>query len=238
MSDKEIPICTEEFYGEPTLFRMWAGAIGLAEIYVWGHSFEHGLEALYDYCADEAPGCIVTHERFLELLDEAAQEAGYASWEAASAHEDEECDAVVEVAATDLTCAGGHTSHATLSMYMPCDEWGGREVDPDSDEYREVLARTLAEVLELEVDGIAFELEAVSEWVSSERKYENVAFEETDVRLCVERDGSWEVRSGDVSYDTRHAFVCGTGTVTGDETEAEIQDLVRDLIAQCLDAVY
>lgn len=55
----------------------------------------------------------------------------------------------------------------------------------------------------------------------------------TDVRLCIEEDGSWNVLWGDSSYDQRHSPMCGASSVPGDGRRFNSRDVAKDLIDQC-----
>lgn len=58
---------------------------------------------------------------------------------------------------------------------------------------------------------------------------------ETDVRLQVEADGSWAVRSGDSSYDQDHSGYWGSSCVQADDTVKSLRSTAADLIEQAAD---
>lgn len=125
------------------LFLMWAGAYGDTRGYVWADSDEAAFEAWVEYLDDHAPGLLVSHEEFRELLDEAAKEAGFASFGAVP-EGTSEFASIVEDAEGDLTVIG-HTS-LKRGAHIPSWEWGFDEVT-DASEFDAVQARS-----ELETD--------------------------------------------------------------------------------------
>lgn len=130
-------------------FRMWAGACAPTEIYVWADGVESAFAALVEYLDDNAPGCLVSHEKFRELCDETARERGFEDFDSAIQHfgglpeawENKAFRALVEHAERDLTTIG-HTS-LTTGSHIPSHEWGGDEIS--GDEYVEVHVRSLEE---------------------------------------------------------------------------------------------
>ena len=257
MNDKEIPILNSSDVCEgATLMRMWAGACAPTEVYVWGSSFETAFEMLVEYLDEHAPGCLVSHEEFRDLLDEAAQEVGHADWEAAQEHWKvngghaaagwhndmmNDLSQIIEAAEADLTVIG-HTS-LDNGGHIASHEWGGSEVS-DPTEYREAFCRSLAEALEGDVEAIVSQLQDVREEHENLTCPEdgpcrgNCAIEAIDVRLqlTARNSVSWQLHSGDASYDTDHRGYWGAGFVTADHDDESLTDLARDLISQCLDA--
>lgn len=53
-----------------------------------------------------------------------------------------------------------------------------------------------------------------------------------DVRLCMRKDGSWFLNTGDVQYDTEHTAYCGAGCIGKMDTEADLKIAALDLIKQ------
>jgi hypothetical protein len=68
---------------------------------------------------------------------------------------------------------------------------------------------------------------------------------DTDVRLQVETtqyhnngdflNTSWQVHSGDASYDQNHYGYWGSGVVSSDMSKATLRDIAHDLIEQAKD---
>ena len=63
-----------------------------------------------------------------------------------------------------------------------------------------------------------------------------------DVRLAVRFGDTTGVEAlavftGPVDYDTWHGTVCASGTLTTDDTEADIRELASELICDAIDAV-
>ena len=56
-----------------------------------------------------------------------------------------------------------------------------------------------------------------------------------DVRLCVDEDGSWIVRSGLVDYDQSHSAYCGASSVPGGKRRFDSREIAKDLLDQCKD---
>jgi hypothetical protein len=160
------------------LWLMWAG-LGTPG-YVWADSAESAFEHWVEYLDDHAPGCLVSHEEFEAVCDRVAQAHGVASWTSLVGSESisagrlqclqEECE-------RDLTPVG----HTVLKhgQYIPSWEWGGSEVPADSQEYRNVHARSIRTIL-------AGDLEAIAEELSDDPT-------PGPVYLAVNREGGWSV---------------------------------------------
>lgn len=58
-----------------------------------------------------------------------------------------------------------------------------------------------------------------------------------DVRLQVQSDGSWELHTGDASYDTDHRGFWGASSVSPDDDEVALIATARDLVDQVLEHV-
>ena len=117
-------------YDRKQLFLMWAGAYDSTQGYVWADHLEDAFEEWVEYLDDHAPGVLVSHAEFMELLDEAARERGFKSWQEADKGLNQDSPRrleIVEEAEADLTIIG----HTTLKngMYIAGHEWGGDEVD-------------------------------------------------------------------------------------------------------------
>jgi hypothetical protein len=159
----EYPVANSHSDGRE-LFLMWAG---YERVYVWADHFDDAFEVLAEWCDDHAPGCLVSHEYFRELLAEAIQELypayvrygtekpGYggttyrpldhsATVDAFLADhplcETHEAEAVLTHAECDLTVIG-HTS-LKHGSHIGSDEWGGHEVT-DANEVETVLLAEL-----------------------------------------------------------------------------------------------
>lgn len=240
MNTTETPIATDSFPGG-NLYRMWAGAYG-TKLYVWADSFDSAFETFMEWLDAHAPGCLFPHEAFRDACLDAAAEL-HLDWDSLVAHQDPRVETVLEHAESDLTSIG----HTTLKhgAYIVSHEWGGGDVAADTQEYKDVLARTLAEVLERDVEAIAAELEAVKDeyeqnlcdCCAQAELTPDLCEHGVDVRLALEPDGRWELLTGDVCYDTRHAAYCGASTVSAEDTAETLLETARDLVAQCLDLV-
>jgi len=145
-----------------SLYLMWAEE---TKVYVWAKSFDDAFEVLVEWLDDNAPGLLVSHEEFTELLAGAIQElhpqfARYApqaismggqTWlpldhkatvdafhaeHALGGVIDEEAEAVLQLAEADLTSIG----HTTLNNggHIASYEWGGDDVT-GGEEYESVL---------------------------------------------------------------------------------------------------
>lgn len=55
---------------------------------------------------------------------------------------------------------------------------------------------------------------------------------EVDIRLCVDGDAKWIIRTGLVDYDPYHSEYCASSFVTQD---TEVEELAEELIGQVLD---
>jgi hypothetical protein len=220
----EYPILQDNFMHR-NLYLMSAGAYGGAHAYVWADSLESAFEEFVEYLDDHAPGLLVSHAEMRDLLDESAREHGFADWAAVNGSEDAEN--VYTDAEAGLTIIG-HIS-LTHGCAITSHEWGGGEVDLGSDEGKAVLARTLASVLEADIEDLVLTLTDIRDGLEDDS--------ETDVRLAVERDGRWEVLEGGVSFDTRHAPYCGVGRVASEGLDCELAELARYLVAQVIDQI-
>ena len=83
--------------------------------------------------------------------------------------------------------------------------------------------------LEASRDDIIMQLKVERHFLKDER------IDECDVRLVVYRDRSFEVRSGDVCYDTVHGIACGASMIGRYDTNADLRETADDLISQCED---
>lgn len=112
------------------LYLMWAGAHGGTRGYVWADSDESAFEVWVEYLDDEKPGLLVSYEEFRELLNAAAQEAGFSDFDAVP---EDKRDAITEAAEVDLAVIG-HTS-MKHGMHIASYEWGFDEVPEGEAEY-------------------------------------------------------------------------------------------------------
>ncbi len=121
--------------GDNTLFKMWAGSgYEPTQVYVWADSFEDAFEVLVEWLDENAPGCLVSHEEARGALAEYVAEHGCDDKDGFG-DDGELCEQVEQ--ANDWTVIG-HTTLSTGS-HIRSDEWGGDEVEIDSDEYNTVL---------------------------------------------------------------------------------------------------
>lgn len=119
------------------VFLMWAGAYGDAKGYVFADSEDDAFEAWVEYLDENAPGCLVSHEAFRDLLNEAAREHGFKDFAAAETVLGSASDAfgdiykIVEDAEVDLTVIG-HTS-LKHGSHIASHEWGLDEITDGDD---------------------------------------------------------------------------------------------------------
>ena len=131
---KWYPMIRESSGGN--VYRMWAGAYADTVVFVETDSFEGAFEELVEYLDDYAPGLLVSHAEFRELLDEQAQEAGHPDFAAVealhAAHDmgDDEFYTLIQDAEADLTMIG-HTT-MTHGSHIASHEWGGDEVTDEA----------------------------------------------------------------------------------------------------------
>jgi len=167
---REIPVVNplalpHDRFPSERLFKMWAGQTGTTFGYVWSDSEEDAFEEWVEYLDEHAPGHLVSHEEFVELLDEAAREKGFQSWADAEAqwlakngkhagwHNDmmNDYSEIVESAEADLTIIG-HTS-PKHGGYIASYEWGFDEIDRSSEEFDSVW-QACAEAYEAQYDEL------------------------------------------------------------------------------------
>ena len=142
---EEIPIANPGDYDRETLFEMWVGACSPLRVLVWADSFEDAWEEMVDYCDHpERAGVFSTVDD--SDLRAAAEDLGLSWDEIKDDHSSEAFDRVVNAAQADMSMVGHTTLHHVTAPGMPCIpswEWGGGEVDPGSDRYRDAFARSL-----------------------------------------------------------------------------------------------
>ena len=83
--------------------------------------------------------------------------------------------------------------------------------------------------LEIDRDTVITQLQVYRYIIRNER------IEETDVRLIVFSDFSFEMARGDVQYDTVHGVYCGSSMIGRYDTNDAIRETADDLIAQVQD---
>jgi hypothetical protein len=154
MEAKYPIINASEYPLADTLYFMSAGAYGDTCGYVWADSCESAFEIFAEYLDEVAPGLLVSHDEFSELLDAQARERGFESWlslEAAWGCDNSRICEVVEAAEADLTPIG----HTTLKhgAYIASYEWGMIEL-PDAAEYGLVAAASVRENLQSQREEI------------------------------------------------------------------------------------
>lgn len=230
------------------LWRMWAGAYGSARAYVWARSEDSAFETFAEWLDDHAPGMLVSHAEFGELLASAIAEhapefvressdATIAAFRAehaiCGAIDSRLAERVLDLAERDLTAIG----HTTLAhgAHIVSHEWGLDDVAPDSAEYHAVLADSLAIILEESIDDIGAALGDVRDLEAAYIEAEDGDEQAIDVRLQVYEDGRYCVRSGDASYDQDHRGFWGASSVAAEDSDADLSQLARDLVAQALD---
>ena len=202
------------------LYRMWLGAYGTI-VYVWADDFETAFEEVVEWADDNAPGFLVdvTEADLKEAAEDLKVEwqPHWPDWD------DQKFQKVLDHAEADLTVIG-HTS-LKHGRYIPSWEWGGDEIRSGA-EYDVLTERLEDEWL----------LEDLNQMLREERAYaKKEGLDEIDVRLQVRRWGSdldWDLHSGGADYDTDHRGDWGSGSVGPDDTDAELAELARDLIAQ------
>jgi hypothetical protein len=74
--------------------------------------------------------------------------------------------------------------------------------------------------------------EVFSDLRQARSEISSVTREYVDVRLQVEDDGSWRVHVGDPSYDTDHRGYWGAATISPGDSDGELRDTARGLIAE------
>ena len=187
MTDLKHPIINaSDRHSNTGLYLMWAGAYGDTKGYVWADSCESAFEVWVEYLDEHAPGCLVSHEDFIDHLADAIEElapdyvrresepttmAGTtwfardhkATVEAFQADhalcgviDSELAERVLEHAEADLIIIG-HTS-LKHGSHIASHEWGFDEIEHDSDEYRSVHAESAREVLTSEIADIQAQL--------------------------------------------------------------------------------
>lgn len=82
------------------------------------------------------------------------------------------------------------------------------------------------------VDDVAQELHQIANAFDWDHLVRTTGDTDVDVRLQVREDGSWDVRSGDASYDTDHRGFWGSGSLSND---TNFKTLAADLIDQAED---
>lgn len=65
-----------------------------------------------------------------------------------------------------------------------------------------------------------------------ERDVDELFNGEIDIRLCVDNESTWILRTGDVSNDPYHSEFCSASFVVRD---TDVEELADDLIGACLD---
>jgi len=54
----------------------------------------------------------------------------------------------------------------------------------------------------------------------------------TDVRLQIDSDGDWSIHSGSAQYDQDHRGYWGSSIVSKQDSDADLQEIVADLMSQ------
>lgn len=118
----------ESWLSNPSQFAFSFGAYGWTKVRVWAERdcFDAAFEIAVEWLDDNAPGLLVSHSEFAELLKEAAGELGFDYDQAAVDHESEQFQAMLEHAEQDLTIIG-HTSLKNGS-YIASHEWTVDEI--------------------------------------------------------------------------------------------------------------
>ncbi len=102
----------------------------------------------------------------------------------------------------------------------------------------ELVAEYLAKALESDIAAMCETLADVhAECEEPCGECSEVNVDRIDVRLQLQAVGTWDIHSGNASYDTDHHGFWGASVVCHDDTEATLSETVRDLIAQALDAI-
>jgi len=214
-----IPIANEtERSWQTGLFLFSFGAYGDTHVLVWAQpdDVDTALETAIEWLDENAPGLGVSHEELQAYAEDAAREAGYASISSLEAAIDDgsadpaEMDHVLQDAETDLYVVG-HTTLKHIAALRSW-EWYVSDVDCDSDEYREAHARSLAAILEADIEAITGSLADASQerWeaLTHSRECECDECEPWDVRLQVYAGGGLETaRRGRVFRHRSHGLL-------------------------------
>lgn len=152
--NSEIPIAqTSRGRIGGDLFYMWASDNGFSkiELYIWAHDFEDAFYELVEHLDKHAPGLLVSHDEFRDLLNEAAERFGFRDFKDAqtklgsaddqSYEAGTDIDEIVQAAETDLTLIGTSLNHGN---YIASANWCGDEMEPSDPHYQQVLARSVA----------------------------------------------------------------------------------------------
>ena len=59
-----------------------------------------------------------------------------------------------------------------------------------------------------------------------------------DIRLRLQADGSFDVLSGDASYDTDHRGYWGASSINSDTAKTELHGIAADLVDQAIDDLF